>query len=110
MGDILGDLWNNIKGALGDVLSEENFKKLTDQVKSAVTGENWNNLVSTIKDGLKDVTDPEKIKTILQSVKGQVKDTTGNAGKLIKCLENDIKDTSCLENFTKSSAYSIQVR
>ena len=110
MDEGLQKIWNGLSDTFGDLFSEETFKNLVDKIKSAATEENWNNLVATIKTGLKDVTDKEKIKTFLDSVKGQVKDTTGNVGKMIKCLENDINDKSCLENFTKSSAYSIQVR
>lgn len=105
----LQSAWNSIKGGLENVFSEENFKNLAHQVKSAFTEENWDNMVTTIRNGLKDVTDKEKIKTILESVKGQIKDTTGNVGKMIQCLENDINDSSCLKNLT-NSAYTIQVR
>ena len=106
----MADIWNSIKDTIGEVFSKENFNSLVDQIKSAATEENWNNVVDTIKNGLKDVTNTTQIKTFLDSVKGQVKDTSGKFGKVIQCLEKDIKDTTCLDHVTQSNASSIQVR
>ena len=112
--EAVGDFFTDIKDAVGDLLSDDEIKNVLNQVKSGfeehITVDNLKRVANKIKSGLEDVADQEQIKQILGAAKGQVKDTTGKFGKVIQCFENDIKDTSCLEQFTESTAISIQVR
>ena len=114
LGEAFGDFFTNIKDAFGNFISDDEVKNILNQVKSTfeenVTKENLSIWVDKIKTGVKDITDQEEIKKIFEYAKKQVGHTTGQAGKVIQCLEKDINDTSCLERFTESAAISIQVR
>ena len=79
-------------------------------MKENVTKENLSSWVDKIKSGVENVANQTEIKKILEYAKKQVGVKTGQAGKVIQCLEKDINDTSCLGHFTESSAFSIQVK
>ena len=111
----LPDIFNSIKDAVGNLLKDDAVKNILDQVtstfKEVVTKENLSNWVEKIKSEVKNVGDQEEIKKILEYAKQQGGTKLGGqTGKVIQCLEKDIKDTSCQDHFTESSAFSIQVR
>jgi len=110
--EAIGDFLGDIKDAVGNFISNDEVKNIANQVTSTlkenVTKENLSSWVEKIKSGVEKVANQEDIKKIFEYAKKQVGVKTGQTGKVIQCLEKDIKDTSCLGHFTESSAFSIQ--